>query len=103
MDRRTREAVRYLGYGKNAADERTLALIENAFAGLDTAAAPKSVCRIFDLELRADGCIVIGNMEIRSRSLGRNLKDCKKAVLFGATLGEGVDRLIRRESLADMA
>ena len=103
MDRRTREAVRYLGYGKNAADERTLALIENAFAGLDTAAAPKSVCRIFDLEMRADGCIVIGNMEIRRRSLSRNLKDCKKAVLFGATLGEGVDRLIRRESLADMA
>ena len=60
MDRQTREAVRYLGYGKNAADERTLALIENAFAGLDTAAAPKSVCRIFDLEMRADGCIVIG-------------------------------------------
>ena len=103
MERRIKEAVRYLGYGRNAADERTLALIEDAFAELERTAAPKSVCRIFDLELRADGCIVIGNMEIRSTSLGRNLKGCTKAVLFGATLGAGVDRLIRRVSLTDMA
>ena len=30
MERRIKEAVRYLGYGRNAADERTLALIEDA-------------------------------------------------------------------------
>ena len=29
MERRIKEAVRYLGYGRNAADERTLALIED--------------------------------------------------------------------------
>ena len=83
MERRIKEAVRYLGYGRNAADERTLALIEDA--------------------LTEDGRIIIGNMEIRSTSLGRNLKGCTKAVLFGATLGAGVDRLIRRVSLTDMA
>ena len=42
-------------------------------------------------------------MEITSRSLSRNLKGCTKAVLFGATLGSGVDRLIRRTSLTDMS
>ncbi len=55
MDRRIKEAVRYLGYGKNAADERTLALIDDAFAELERTVAPKSVCRIFDLEQTADG------------------------------------------------
>lgn len=103
MERRIKEAVRYLGYGRNAADERTLALIEDAFAELERAASPKSVCRIFDVDQSGDGRIMIGNMEIESTSLSRNLKGCIKAVLFGATLGAGVDRLIRRSSVADMA
>ncbi len=103
MDRRTREAVRYLGYGRNAADDRTLALINDAFAELDRSAAPKSVCRIFDLEQTADGRIRIGTMEIKSTSLSRNLKGCGSVVLFGATLGEETDRLIRRWSVTDMA
>ena len=31
MDKRTREAVRYLGYGNHAVDEDTLLLIESSF------------------------------------------------------------------------
>lgn len=103
MDKRTKEAVRYLGYGKNAADEKTLALIAGAFAELEHTVSPKSVWRIFDLEQTEDGRNIIGNMEIKSTSLTRNLKNCAKAVLFGATLGTAIDRLIARVSLADMA
>ena len=103
MDRRTKEAVRYLGYGRNAADEKTFALIEDAFAELERTVSPKSVWRIFDLEQTVDGKNIIGNMEIESNSLTRNLKGCVKAVLFGATLGAGTDRLIARISLSDMA
>ena len=103
MDTRTKEAVRYLGYGRNAADEKTLALIEDAFAELERTVSPKSVWRIFDLEQTVDGKNIIGNMEIESNSLTRNLKGCVKAVLFGATLGAGTDRLIARISLSDMA
>lgn len=40
---------------------------------------------------------------MKSRSLGRNLKQCEKLILFGATLGTGADRLITRASLTDMA
>lgn len=103
MERRIKEAVRYLGYGRNAADERTLALIEDAFAELERTAAPKSVCRIFDMDQTEDGRIIIGNMEIKSTSLTRNLKGCVKVLLFGATLGAGVDRFMKRASIADMA
>ena len=42
-------------------------------------------------------------MNIESRSLSRNLAGCSQIVLFGATLGAGVDRLITRTSLTDMA
>lgn len=103
MDKRIREAVRYLGYGRNAADARTLGMIETAFSELEKAVMPRAVSRVFDLQNTPDGRIIIGKMEIESRSLKRNLGDCVKAVLFGATLGTGADQLIARASLTDMA
>lgn len=102
-ERMKREAIRYLGYGKNTADERTRMMIEDAFSEVEKAAGPKSICRIFDVEQFSDGMIRIGNTEIKSSSLSRNLKGCVKVVLFGATLGAGVDQLIRRTSLTDMS
>ena len=79
MKRRTDEAVRYLGYGKKAADERTRRMVDEAFLELEQSADPKSICRIFDL------------------------RGCDKAVLFCATLGAETDRLIRRASITDMS
>ena len=103
MDRMTKEAIRYLGYGRNAVDEQTLALIKDSFEGLRSAVSPKSICRIFDLQHQSEECFQIGNIRMKSRSLGRNLKQCEKLILFGATLGTGADRLITRASLTDMA
>ena len=97
-EKRVREAVRYLGFGRNEADERTLELIQQSFKDLEQEAGPKSI-----LNHTEDGRLVIGQMEIQSKSLSRNLKGCRQVVLFGATLGAGVDRLMRRISLTDMA
>ncbi|PWJ52229.1 vitamin B12 dependent-methionine synthase activation domain-containing protein [Faecalicatena contorta] len=103
MDMLTKEAIRYLGYGKHAVDDSTLALISDSFRNLEAAAGRKSIYRIFDLEQIADDKFIIGKAEIQSRNLGRNLRGCSKIVLFGATLGTEVDRLITRTSLTDMA
>ena len=103
MDRMTKEAIRYLGYGRNAVDEQTLALIKDSFESLRSAVSPKSICRIFDLQHQSEESFQIGNIRMKSRSLGRNLKQCEKLILFGATLGTGADRLITRASLTDMA
>lgn len=103
MDKRTREAIRYLGYGKNTADDRTRMMIRDAFSELEKVSGPKYICRIFSVDRQEDGKISIENMKIDSVSLSRNLKGCTKAVLFGATLGAGVDRMIRRTSLTDMS
>ena len=54
MDRMTKEAIRYLGYGRNAVDEQTLALIKDSFEGLRSAVSPKSICRIFDLQHQSE-------------------------------------------------
>ena len=89
-ERIIKEAIRYLGYGRNTADDRTLAMIDEAFADIEKAAGPKSICRIFNMEQNADGQIIIGKMKITSRSLSRNLRGCTKVILFGATLGIGL-------------
>ena len=47
--------------------------------------------------------MTIGKMNIKSRSLGKNLRGRKEAVVFGATLGTSVDILMKRYSLTDMA
>lgn len=103
MDIRTKEAVRYLGYGKNAVDEKILQEIQNCFRELEELADKKSIYRIFELSLKDENELKIGNIEICSRNLQTNLKDCKQVVLLTATLGTEVDRLIRKTQVVDMA
>ena len=103
MDQMTREAIRYLGYGRHAVDEQTLALISDSFRNLQESAGRRSIYRIFDFTQKADDRFTIGDKEIQSKSLGRSLRGCSKVVLFGATLGTEVDRMITRASLTNMA
>lgn len=103
MDTRTKEAVRYLGYGKTAVDERTLQMIQESFAELERISEPKSVYRIFELSHPKEEELEICNLHIKSKSLYKNLKGCSKVVLFGATIGTVVDRQIRTCEITDMA
>ncbi|MCU6748145.1 Vitamin B12 dependent methionine synthase activation subunit [Faecalicatena acetigenes] len=103
MDKKVREAIRYLGFGRNTVDEQTLAMISDSFRELKQAADPKSIYRIFDFKQYSDTKIMAGNLKIESRNLGKNLKGCEQVIFFGATLGTGVDTLLRRYTIADMA
>ena len=103
MDTRTKEAVRYLGYGNHAVDNHTLDLVEDSFRELDQVGRMKIVYRIFDVSMEKDGHLTIGKLKIESKNLSRNLKGCDQAIVLGATLGTGVDMLIRKYSLTDMA
>lgn len=102
MDKRTREAVRYLGFGRQAADAQTLELIGRSFAELEETAQKRIVWKRMEAKVTGEK-IMIGPMEIASRSLSRNLKGCEEAVLLGATLGAQTDLLLRRHSRTDMA
>lgn len=103
MDQLTKEAIRYLGYGRHAVDDQTLTMIADAFESLRVVAGRKFIYRIFCLNRTEDGEINFGGVTIHSRNLKKNLKGCDKIVLFGATLGTAVDQLIRRTELVDMA
>lgn len=103
MDARTKEAVRYLGYGRHAVDDLTLALVESSFEELDRVAKGRIVYRIFELEVSGDERIRIGELEVASKNLARNLRGCSQAVLLSATLGIEVDMLMKRYSLTQMS
>lgn len=103
MDIRTKEAIRYLGYGRNAVDENTLVMIRESFEELQFLAEKKFVYRIFELSILDDGKLLVGKQTIHSKSLHKNLQACREVILFGATLGTAVDRQIRKYELIDMA
>lgn len=103
MEHMVREAVRYLGYGRQAADAKTMEMIRDSFKELERIAKKRIVYRVFDLCMAEDGCITIGNMRISSKGLSKNLKDCEKVILLGATLGVEVDLALKRYSCTDMA
>ncbi len=103
MNTRTKEAIRYLGYGSRAVDDKTLALVLESFDELDRVAEKRIIYRIFPLTAPETDWLRIDNLKIHSRNLSRNLRGCEKAVLLGATLGIQTDRLLKRYSYTDMA
>lgn len=96
MDKRTKEALRYLGYGKNEVDQIILSMIRESFEELQEIAAPKYVYQIYELILLAEKEIEISNLHITSKHLYENLKGCDKAAVFAVTLGTEVDRRLRQ-------
>ncbi len=103
MDIRTREAVRYLGYGYHAIDERTLELIQQSFQELDECSSERFVYRIFEIFIDEQNKIYLNYLVVNSEDLCQNLEGCNEVVLFAATLGPEVERLIRKYTIKDMS
>ena len=102
MDRRIKEAVRYLGYGKTTIDEKILIMIQESFVELEKISELKSNYRIFELTENDDE-LQIEKLQIKSTSLQKNLKGCRRVILFGATMGIRVDRKIRTYEITNIA
>lgn len=90
-----KEILRYSGCSE--ADSRTVSLIESCITEVrDT--LTYSVCyREFPLSLN-DGVCDFGDMKIISHDLAKNLDGCESAVIFAATVGVKIDRLIAKYS-----
>ena len=93
-----KEAARYLGYRNAEPDAAAMELIEECAAAVRKEAEPKHIYRRFDLEISDDGVIRAGGLEMKSRSLERNLTGCGEVIFFAATLGNGPDMLMNRYS-----
>lgn len=103
MDISRREILRYLGYGRQKADERVNDLIEECLSELEHVVSPKSVSRLFPLRLLPDYSIDFTCFQTRSQNLSKNLRDCDQVLFFAATLGTGADVLIKKYTMLQMS
>lgn len=97
-----REAFRYLGYRGNTPDTAAIELMESCIQELCTRLSPRSFAREYPLLRTGDGELCFSCFRVKSRDLGRNLEGCRSVILFGATLGAGVDFLLRRYGVLDI-
>lgn len=90
-----REALRYAGCRQETPD--MTALLEDCIretAGLFTG----QVCRLTLPVIRTPQGVRLGELHIPSRLLRDTLAGCEEALLFAATVGHPIDRLITRYS-----
>jgi len=102
MEKRIKEAIRYLGYKKCAVDNQMMQLILNTSQELEQLAEPRFIYRIFELSFPDSNTVQIGHLKIESQSLCTNLSGCEKSILFAATLGIEIDRQMRKYERIDM-
>lgn len=103
MEINRREVYRYLGYKGNKPDEATVKLVEESICELAKAASPKFFHRSFPLHIGPDDQIDFTYFKAKSKNLARNLTDCSQIILFAATLGAGVDLLVKRYHTVQMS
>ena len=93
---REREIIRYLGYKKIQPDEKVMTMIHQCMEEVARTAQPRHIYRRSALTHLSVGHMQAGGVELVSNSLERNLKNCDEVILFAATLGHEVDRLMQR-------
>ena len=87
------EALRYAG--SRTTDETMQALLQECINEAQPELSYRvCYCRL-PLQMAGDEC-KLGTLVLRSKALAKILHGCKEAVIFGATLGVGMDRLIAK-------
>ena len=98
------EALRYLGCKENIDNERMISLLDECEKRLISAAAPKYLYEVFPIAFELGGVrISDSNIILRGNDAAEHLKNCSRIVLMCATLGQGVDVLLRQLQVTDMA
>ncbi len=93
-----KEVYRYLGYGKNIVNTDTANIVETCITEIQ----PKLSCRACyeHFSVRFDkNNIDLGFTTTQSRALRKNLNSCHEIILFTATIGFDIDRIIQKYSM----
>lgn len=90
-----REILRYAACKE--ADGETLALLEKCINEVSGKLTYRVCYREFTVAVKEDICD-FGAFCCRSKNLALNLKDCSRVILFAATVGVEIDRLIAKYS-----
>ncbi len=88
-----KEVLRYAGCKE--ADENILKLLDEALSEALPVLAFKVCFSEISVNISGDVCD-FGVFSLSSKDLAKNLSGCQKVLIFGATLGVGIDRLITK-------
>ena len=91
-----KEVLRYFGVGNKETGAPVDQLVDEAIEAIEKAATPRWTHQYYPVSVSPDWTIDMTFMKTTSRNLGRNLTGCNQIALFAATLGIGVDILIRK-------
>lgn len=97
-----REVLRYSGCAAASPDGRLSAMLERSAAEIKTALSCKA-CFVQAPVSLSEGGLHIGGLSVNSEALKRNLSGCNEAIIFAATVGFRVDRIIQKYSLISPA
>ena len=86
-----REILRYMKC--QTKDEQTESLIDKGICECHGRFSYKVVCSVFDIK-NDNGMLDLGFAKVKSRDLSKALSDCVSIILFAATIGLDIDRLI---------
>lgn len=95
-----REILRYAGC--KASDSSTEALLDGCIAEAEGCLVYKVCYSETNVGIHNGICLFDG-FEVSSKGLASNLAGCQRAVILGATVGVGLDRLIAKYSLLSPA
>ena len=87
-----------LRYAKSGCDESALLLCDDCIAESEDIFTYSVCYSKFDISIVGD-TLDLGFCKVKSHSLAICLGGCSEIVLFGATVGVGIDRLIKKYSL----
>lgn len=97
-----REAFRYMGYKSGVKGEEVELLYEKCLEMYRSSACYKAVYRSVPIKIQGS-TVDFGFCKIENDNLVKNLTGCGSAVIFAATAGIGVDRLIMRQEKLSVA
>lgn len=100
MDKK--EVLRYLRTNSSVEDNAIIDLIDKAAADIENYSDIKTLYRIFDCVIN-DDVTEIGGLAFKSKRFADNMDGCHRVVVFGATLGLQIDRMIKAASFSDLA
>ena len=92
----TEEILRYAGC-RRGADENVRTLLSEVISESESLFTYKVCSLISDITV-TENEVIMGEESFSSRSLAKAMQNCNKVVLFGATVGIALDRLLIRYS-----
>ena len=96
-------ACRFMGCKSTVLSESLADVYEECLQSYMSVAEPKAVIRKTPVSFGEDNEVIFDFGSVKSESLCKNLEGCKSAYVFAATVGIGVDRMLKRLAVSSEA